>query len=214
MEIDRRSLLAAIGASAAIFPAISRATTLRPAPVEVLGPFYPRLRPRDQDFDLTRLAGHSERAIGQVIELSGRVLFPDGSPASGALLDIWQSNAAGRYTSPHDNNPAPLDPNFQGSAKLRAGPDGTYRIVTIKPGMYPVDGIHIRAPHIHFDIAARNTRLVTQMYFPGDPDNDRDMLRPRMAGIGSDPELLTCHALDLRADGVARFSWDIVILKS
>jgi protocatechuate 3,4-dioxygenase, beta subunit len=214
METDRRGLLAVFGAGVTLLPVVARSAALMQTPTEDLGPFYPFVRPKEQDDDLTRLNGHGERAQGTLLELTGRVLFPNGSPAKGVLLDVWQANAAGRYSSPHDTNPAPLDPNFQGSARLRSGVDGSFRIITIKPGTYPVGGGKIRTPHIHFDISARDTRSITQMYFPDEPTNDRDLLRPRMAGIGDDPELLTCRALPSRADGMARFAWEIVILKS
>ncbi len=98
----------------------------------------------------------------------GRVLNAGGEPVSGARIEIWQANAHGRYAHPADDNPAPLDPNFQGYAKLLTDADGRYRFKTIKPSAYPA-GAFMRPAHIHFDVTGKLDRLVTQMYFPDDP---------------------------------------------
>jgi protocatechuate 3,4-dioxygenase beta subunit len=97
-----------------------------------------------------------------------------GEPVADAVLEIWQANAAGRYAHPGDDNKAPLDPNFQGYARIRTGADGSYRFKTVNPGPYAG-----RTRHIHFDVKGRNTRLVTQMYFEGDPLNEKDGLLKR-----------------------------------
>ena len=101
-----------------------------------LGPFYPLHPPAESDADLTRLAGHANRARGTVIELTGRVRDLRGNPIAGAQMELWQANAAGRYTHELDPAIAPLDPDFQSYARLTTGADGAYRIVTIKPGGY------------------------------------------------------------------------------
>ena len=106
----------------------------------------------------------------------GRVLNLKGEPVRNAKLEIWQANAHGRYTHPGDTNPAPLDPNFEGSAILTADYDGQYRFVTIKPAAYPVSPNIIRPAHIHFKVSGRQDRLVTQMNFEGDPYNKTDRL--------------------------------------
>ena len=94
------------------------------------------------------------------------MLYRDGTPQANARLEIWQANDVGRYAHPGDTRAdAPLDPNFQGYADIRADAKGGFRILTIKPGLYPVDGMFQRSPHIHFDIRGRQRRLVTQMYF-------------------------------------------------
>jgi protocatechuate 3,4-dioxygenase, beta subunit len=103
----------------------------------------------------------------------GRVLDGDGRPVSNSLVEIWQANAAGRYTHQGDGHPAPLDPNFGGAGRCLTDDEGRYRFVTIKPGAYPW-GNHRNAwrpAHIHFSLfgPAFATRLITQMYFPGDP---------------------------------------------
>jgi protocatechuate 3,4-dioxygenase beta subunit len=107
--------------------------------------------------------------MGQVLDLSGRVLTPDGTPVAGARIELWQANAAGRYAHHGDTHDAPLDPNFQGYAVQTTDAEGRFRFLTVKPGAYPSGGGYMRSPHIHFDVAGRYDRLVTQMYFPGDP---------------------------------------------
>jgi protocatechuate 3,4-dioxygenase beta subunit len=134
-----------------------------------LGPFYPVERPLEDDADLTRLAGHAARAKGQIIELAGRVLNPDGQPVSNARVEIWQANTVGRYRHHgDDHDKLPVDENFQGSAVQMTDAQGQYRFLTVKPGAYPA-GKFMRSPHIHFDVAAKWDRLITQMYFPGEP---------------------------------------------
>ena len=123
------------------------------------------------DGDLT--SQHSGEALGERIIVSGRVLDEDGRPIRGALVEVWQANAGGRYKHEVDQHPAPLDPNFSGAGRVLTDEAGTYRFVTIKPGAYPW-GNHENAwrpAHIHFSLFGRafTQRLVTQMYFPGDP---------------------------------------------
>jgi protocatechuate 3,4-dioxygenase, beta subunit len=123
------------------------------------------------DNDLT-VQGEGEPA-GERIVVTGRVLDDDGRPVPNALVEIWQANAAGRYVHEVDRHPAPLDPSFTGAGRTLTGADGGYRFVTIKPGAYPWRN-HPNAwrpAHIHFSLFGRafTQRLVTQMYFPGDP---------------------------------------------
>ena len=148
-------------------PVSATATTALPrTPSGDLGPFYPVEHPLDTDFDLTRLRDGGPRARGPIIEVAGRVLARDGTPQANARLELWQANAAGRYAHPGDTRAdAALDPNFQGYADVQADADGHFRILTVRPGLYPVDGLFQRSPHIHFDIRGRQRRLVTQMYF-------------------------------------------------
>ncbi|HET9231736.1 MAG TPA: hypothetical protein VFO00_10645, partial [Vitreimonas sp.] len=105
-------------------------------PTQVEGPFFPVDTAIERDADLTRLAGRSERALGQVIELAGRVIGTNGAPIGGARLELWQANAAGRYMHPRDTGAAPLDPNFQGYALLQTDVAGRFNVVSIKPGAY------------------------------------------------------------------------------
>ncbi len=125
------------------------------------------------------LAGYGEkRALGQLIQLRVRVLDEDGAPVPGAVLEAWHCNAAGKYIHPNDSHDAPPDPNFYGAARLVAGDGGLVELRTIKPGAYPVPdtGGWWRPPHIHLSVWGRVwlSRLVTQMFFPGDPLNETD----------------------------------------
>jgi protocatechuate 3,4-dioxygenase beta subunit len=152
--------------------ALAKAALAR-TPEQILGPFYP-LKPLDQNADLTMVPGRPRRAEGQVLTVMGRVLNLKGEPIRNAKVEIWQANARGRYTHPSDTNPAPLDPNFEGAAMLTADSDGRYRFKTIKPAAYPVGPHRMRPAHIHFQVSGQQDRLVTQMYFEGDPNNDTD----------------------------------------
>ena len=139
--------------------------------------------------DLTRrldpvrgdLAGHGDkRAIGQLIHLRTRVVDEDGAPVPGAVVEIWHCNAAGRYIHPNDSQGAPVDPNFYGAARLVAGDSGLVELRTIKPAAYPVPDAAgwWRPPHVHFSVWGRTwlSRLVTQMFFPGEPLNEHDAI--------------------------------------
>ena len=183
-----------------------------PTPGQGLGPAYPVRKPADQDADLTSIKGRPGRAAGDIIEVTGKVMTPAGDPVPGARIELWQANAYGRYTHPADLNPAPLDPNFEGYALLTADAEGRYRFKTIKPGAYPANGPLLRPPHIHFDIAGARTRLVTQMYFPGEPDNETD------DAFNAVPEeqrhLVLATAAPSTPDlepGVQLMKWDIVL---
>ncbi|HXZ87915.1 MAG TPA: protocatechuate 3,4-dioxygenase subunit beta [Candidatus Binataceae bacterium] len=123
------------------------------------------------DADLTHF--NNGEALGERIIVAGRVLDDDGRALAGTLIEIWQANSAGRYAHDADNHDAPLDPHFSGVGRVVTGADGSYRFTTIKPGAYPWRN-HPNAwrpAHIHFSLfgPAFATRLVTQMYFPGDP---------------------------------------------
>lgn len=146
-------------------------------PPQVEGPFFPKRDQADKDLDLTRIAGHDKAAQGEVHVIEGRVLDENGKPVADALIDVWQANRHGRYAHEADPNPAPLDPDFQGWARLRTDAEGRYRVRTIKPGAYPVEAGWTRPPHIHFKVARRGFHeLTTQMYFAGEPLNEVDRL--------------------------------------
>jgi len=128
------------------------------------------------DNDLT--SQHEGEPLGERIIVTGRVLDSGGRPIPHTLVEVWQANAAGRYAHDVDRHPAPLDPNFTGAGRCLTDADGRYRFVTVKPGAYPWHN-HPNAwrpAHIHFSVFGRAfaDRLVTQMYFPGDPLFDDD----------------------------------------
>ena len=138
---------------------------------ELTGPVYPYGKIEASDNDLTRQ--HAGEPLGERIVVQGRVLDEDGRPIPQTLVEVWQANAAGRYTHRVDTHPAPLDPNFSGAGRTITDGQGRYRFVTIKPGAYPWRNHDNawRPAHIHFSLFGTSflSRLVTQMYFPGDP---------------------------------------------
>ena len=140
---------------------------------QILGPFYPLSEPA-KGGDLTRVPGRPGRAQGQVIRVTGRVLDRTGEPVRGGKLQIWQANHFGRYTHPNDDNSAPLDPCFEGFAVISTDNDGHYDLRTIKPGAYPTPRGSMRPSHIHFEVFGKRERLITQLYFAGDPHQDTD----------------------------------------
>jgi protocatechuate 3,4-dioxygenase beta subunit len=138
---------------------------------ELSGPAFGHGAIETFDNDLTKQ--HAGDPLGERIIVSGRVLDENDHPVAGALVEVWQANAAGRYRHKIDRHDAPLDPNFSGGGRFLTDDQGNYRFITIKPGSYPW-GNHYNAwrpAHIHFSLfgAGLLTRLVTQMYFPGDP---------------------------------------------
>ncbi len=138
---------------------------------ELTGPTFGDDDVGELDHDLTRQ--HSGEPLGERIIVSGRVTDSAGRPVRSALIEIWQANAAGRYHHEVDQHPAPLDPNFTGAGRCLTDDEGRYRFVTVKPGAYPWRN-HPNAwrpAHIHLSLFGRafTNRLVTQMYFPGDP---------------------------------------------
>lgn len=150
---------------------------IAPTPRETEGPFYPLIAQKDTDFDLTRIQGRSDIALGKAIVIEGRVLDTDGKAIEDAKIDLWQANAAGRYRHHRDKNGAPLDPNFQGWAIVKSGSEGRFRFKTILPGAYPASADWIRPPHIHFKISKIGyAYLITQMYFQGHQLNASDLL--------------------------------------
>jgi protocatechuate 3,4-dioxygenase, beta subunit len=138
---------------------------------EITGPMFGDRANAETDSDLTRQ--HAGEPLGERIIVSGRVLDDNGRPVTNTLIEIWQANAAGRYSHHVDQHPAPIDPNFTGCGRTLTDASGNYKFVTIKPGAYPwlnhFNGW--RPAHIHFSLVGRAfaTRLITQMYFPGDP---------------------------------------------
>jgi protocatechuate 3,4-dioxygenase, beta subunit len=207
MLISRRHLV--VGAAAIAGVSAARAQKLVATSAQDLGPFYPIVRPTDHDADLTRLKGRGGTAMGQPIHVIGQIFDQQGNPVSNAQVDLWQCNAVGRYDHPGDRaNPAALDPNFQGFARLTTDRDGQFKFRSVKPKDYDTP-IGRRTPHIHFSIDGHSERLVTQMYFPNEPLNEVDFLLKN-----ADPkQSVIAEAIDpLSADPQAlAFRWTVVL---
>ena len=216
-NFDRRLLLkmstviAGLGALALPKPLGAAESELRRTPGQILGPFYP-LNEWPQTTDLTHVSGRSGRAEGQVLNVMGQVLNLSGEPVRNARMEVWQANAKGRYTHPSDTNAAPLDPNFEGTAVLTTDNEGRYRFTTIMPAAYPAGPNLTRPAHIHFQVTGKQDRLVTQMYFEGDPYNSAD---PFLNSAGR-KELLITKVLDATPELEPRSKlvrFDIVLYK-
>jgi protocatechuate 3,4-dioxygenase beta subunit len=142
-----------------------------PSPLEATGPAFPRQFVKESEADLTTWGRSAP--LGEKMVLVGRVLDEDGRPVRRSLVEVWQANASGRYPHPVDDHDAPLDPNFTGCGRALTDSEGRYRFVTIKPGAYPWRNHYNawRPSHLHFSLFGLGLaqRLVTQMYFPGDP---------------------------------------------
>ncbi|HTE61670.1 MAG TPA: protocatechuate 3,4-dioxygenase subunit beta [Solirubrobacteraceae bacterium] len=166
------------------------------------------------DHDLTRQ--HAGEPLGERIVVGGRVLDGDGRPVRGTLVELWQANAAGRYRHELDRHAAPLDPNFSGAGRMLTDADGRYSFVTVKPGAYPW-GNHENAwrpAHIHFSLfgAAFTQRLVTQMYFPGDPLFAFDPIFNSVRDPDARQRLVSRFDLDRTQPGWALgYAFDIVL---
>ena len=181
MKLSRRKFFifgstAGIGATGAA----AGADKLIPTPKQTEGPFYPVVAQKDKDFDLTKVEGKDGIAKGDQVHIVGKVVDTDGKPIEGATVDLWQANAAGRYAHPNDENPAPLDENFQGWAIVPSGKEGGFKFKTIIPGAYPVSKKWSRPPHIHFKVSKKGyVEVTTQMYFPDEKLNEKDRLLNR-----------------------------------
>ena len=168
---------------------------------EITGPVLGYDRIRANDADLTK-QGNGD-PIGERIVVTGRVLDGNGKPVPGTLVEIWQANSAGRYPHPRDNHNAPVDPNFFGAGRTLTDANGRYRFVTIRPGEYPWRNHYNawRPAHIHFSLFGQSfaTRLVTQMYFPGDPL------------LEYDPMFMSIRDARARQRLVSTFDWEHTI---
>jgi protocatechuate 3,4-dioxygenase, beta subunit len=182
---------------------------------EVTGPLFGTGVIKANDFDLTKQ--HAGEPIGERIIVSGRVLDGNARPVANTLVEVWQANAAGRYPHPRDVHNAPTDPNFTGCGRTLTDGDGRYRFVTVRPGEYPWRNHYNawRPAHIHFSLfgPAIATRLVTQMYFPGDPLLEYDPMymsvpderaRQRLVSVFDWESTIPEQALGYRFDIVLR----------
>lgn len=181
--IARRRVLAGLTAGATLLASgrVAKAACAL-TPLQTEGPFYP-IAIGEDDWDLTRVAGGSGRAEGEVIEVTGQVLDAGCGPLPGSVVEVWQANMHGLYDHPRDlPRGRTYDPNFQGYARLTTDQDGRYRFVTIIPGAYPAASGWVRPPHIHYKVHGPSGRsIITQMYFAGHPLNDKDLLLARLS---------------------------------
>ncbi|MBO0730132.1 MAG: protocatechuate 3,4-dioxygenase subunit beta [Acidimicrobiaceae bacterium] len=185
-----------------------------PKAMSLEGPVFGPSEVTADDADLTR--GSSGEPLGERIIVAGRVTDSAGRPVRGQLVEIWQANAAGRYRHEVDQHPAPLDPNFTGAGRCLTGDDGSYRFLTIKPGAYPW-GNHPNAwrpAHIHFSVFGTSfaERLVTQMYFPGDPLLELDPMFTSVRDRDAAAQLVASFDSSLTVENWALgYSFDVVV---
>ncbi|OLT13594.1 protocatechuate 3,4-dioxygenase subunit beta [Actinomadura sp. CNU-125] len=187
---------------------------LGPDSIELTSPVFGHQELGRLDWDLTKQ--HSGEPLGERIIVTGRLLDTAGRPVRGALVEVWQANAAGRYLHAGDQHPAPLDPNFTGAGRCVTDDDGRYRFVTIKPGAYPWRNHHNawRPAHIHFSVfgTAFTQRLVTQMYFPGDPLFDFDPIFQSIPDRRDRENLISRFDMDTtEPEWALGYQWDIVL---
>ena len=210
-RFSRRKVLTGLTAGAALVASgrvAKAACALTPGQTE--GPFYPTAI-EDTDWDLTRVAGGSGRAEGEVIEVIGQIQDAKCRPLSGCEVEVWQANTHGRYNNPRDKpRGRPLDPNFQGYARLNTDKDGKYRFLTIIPGSYPAMADWIRPPHIHFRVHAPfNPPVTTQMYFAGHALNAKDLL---LAPLSLAQRASLEVPFDkIRADGIRTGTFNLIL---
>lgn len=181
---------------------------------EVTGPLLGHERVSGTDHDLT--IQHDGEPLGERIVVSGRVLDSGGKPVPDTLVELWQANAAGRYDHSGDRHPAPLDPNFSGVGRCMTDSDGNYRFITIKPGAYPWRNHDNawRPAHLHFSLfgQAFTQRLITQMYFPGDPLFSQDPIFNSVRDPKARERMISRFDLDTTVpEWALSFKFDIVL---
>ncbi|MEM7025912.1 MAG: protocatechuate 3,4-dioxygenase subunit beta [Pseudomonadota bacterium] len=183
---------------------------------EITGPVYGHDSVEEIDADLTRNAARNGEPLGERIIVTGRVQDEDGRPLPDTLVEVWQCNAAGRYIHEVDQHDAPIDPNFLGAGRTVTDHEGNYRFVSINPGAYPW-GNHKNAwrpNHIHFSLFGPSlaTRLVTQMYFPGDPLLPLDPIFNSTPDPAARERLIADFSLDItEPDWALGYVFDIVL---
>jgi protocatechuate 3,4-dioxygenase beta subunit len=183
---------------------------------ELTGPVYGDDAVQPLDNDLTRNGVKDGEPLGERIIVTGRVLDDTGRPVPYALIEVWQANSAGRYQHGSDRHPAPLDPNFTGAGRCLTDRNGEYRLTSIRPGAYPWRNHENawRPAHIHFSICGANflQRLVTQMYFPGDPLLPLDPIYNSIPDEAGRQRLISTYAHDVtRPEWALGFRFEIVV---
>ncbi|WP_394769602.1 protocatechuate 3,4-dioxygenase subunit beta [Lacisediminihabitans sp.] len=188
-----------------------------PEVIELVSPVYGHTDVAPQESDLT--IQHSGEPLGERIIVTGRVLDGEGRPVRNQLVEVWQANSAGRYVHKRDQHPAPLDPNFTGTGRLITGDDGSYRFTSIKPGAYPWKNHRNawRPAHIHFSLFGSEftQRLVTQMYFPGDPLFPLDPILQSITDASARERLIAHYDHEVtEPEWAIGYRWDIVLTGS
>ncbi|MEO3848443.1 protocatechuate 3,4-dioxygenase subunit beta [Streptomyces sp. B8F3] len=185
-----------------------------PEAVELSGPVFGVTDVTELDSDLTRQ--HQGAPLGERITVTGRVLDRAGRPVRHQLVELWQANASGRYAHQRDQHPAPLDPNFTGVGRCLTDDRGEYAFTTVRPGAYPWRN-HTNAwrpAHIHFSLfgTAFTQRLVTQMYFPGDPLFPHDPILQSVTDDAARERLVAAYDHELSTpEWSLGYRWDIVL---
>lgn len=185
-----------------------------PDAIEGSSPVFGHAELNPLDNDLT--SQHAGDPLGERIVVTGRVLDSAGRPVPNTLVEVWQANASGRYVHLVDQHPAPLDPNFTGAGRCITDASGRYRFVTIKPGAYPWKNHENawRPAHIHFSVfgTAFSQRLVTQMYFPGDPLFALDPIFGSIADEKARERLIARFDIGTTVpEWALGYEWDIVL---
>ncbi len=185
-----------------------------PEGVELVAPVFGHSDVNPLEADLTIQGGGDP--VGERILVRGRVLDGDGRPVRRQLVEIWQANAAGRYIHQRDQHPAPIDPGFTGTGRCLTDDEGTYSFVTIKPGPYPWRNHHNawRPAHIHFSLFGNEftQRMITQMYFPGDPLFALDPIFSSVTDSKARERLVSTYRHDLSEhEWLLGYEWDIVL---
>ena len=188
-----------------------------PEGVELWAPVFGARDVGELESDLTIQKGGEP--VGERMVVTGRVLDGEGRPVRHQLVEVWQANAGGRYIHQRDQHPAALDPHFTGMGRCLTDADGTYRFTTIKPGPYPWKNHHNawRPAHIHFSLFGTDftQRLVTQMYFPGDPLFDRDPIYQSIVDPRARERLVAAYDHDVtQHEWATGYRWDIVLTGS
>jgi protocatechuate 3,4-dioxygenase beta subunit len=188
-----------------------------PETIELASPVFGHqdVNPLEADLTIQR----DGAPIGERILVSGRILDGDGRPVRRQLVEIWQANAGGRYVHKRDQHPAPIDPNFTGVGRCLTDDEGTYSFLTIKPGPYPWRNHRNawRPAHIHFSLFGTEftQRMVTQMYFPGDPLFALDPIYQSITDQQARDRLVATYDHDSSEhEWLLGFHWDIVLTGS
>jgi protocatechuate 3,4-dioxygenase beta subunit len=189
-----------------------------PESVELWAPCFGVSDVNSFEADLT-LNPNGGQPIGERMVITGRVVDGDGRPVRRQLVEIWQANASGRYAHKRDQHPAPLDPNFTGVGRCLTDDDGWYRFTTIKPGPYPWKNHHNawRPAHVHFSLFGTEftQRMITQMYFPGDPLFPLDPIYQSITDQKARDRLVATYDHDVTThEWATGYRWDIVLTGS